>query len=89
MPAINPFPSANPGTISPAIRLISITPADADLSHVCRMLYVGSGGNVAVRDLFGTSITHTNVASGTYLGPFAVDQVLATGTTATGIIGYV
>ena len=89
MPAINPFPSNQPAPISPAIKMMAITPADADLSTVCRMLYVGSGGNVAVRDLFGTSVTHTNIASGTYIGPFAIDRVLATGTTATEIIGYV
>lgn len=89
MPAINPLSSQHPSLITPAIRIIAITPADADLSHVCRMLYVGTGGDVAVRDLFGTTITHTNVASGTYLGPFAVDRVLSTGSTATGIIGYV
>lgn len=89
MPAINPLSSQHPDLTTPAVRLLSITPADADLSHVCRMLYVGSGGNVAVRDMFGTTVTHINVASGTYLGPFQIDQVLATGTTATGIIGYV
>lgn len=89
MPAINPLSAQYPDLTTPAIRLISITPADADLSHVCRMLYVGIGGNVAVRDLFGTSITHTNVASGAYIGPFQIDRVLATGTTATDIIGYV
>ena len=89
MPAINPFPTNNTGTISPAIRIIAITPPDADLSHVCRMLYVGTGGDVAVRDLFGTTVIHKNVAGGTYLGPFAVDRVLSTSSTATDILGYV
>lgn len=89
MPAIVPFQHVSPGSTSPALQLVSVTPADSDLTYVCRMLYVGNGGNVAVRDLLGTTVTHQNVASGTYLGPFAVDRVLATGTTATGIIGYV
>jgi hypothetical protein len=89
MPAINPLSSQHPSLITPAIRIIAITPADADLSHVCRMLYVGTGGDVAVRDLFGTTVIHKNVAGGTYLGPFAVDRVLSTGSTATDILGYV
>jgi hypothetical protein len=88
MPAINPLSSQHPSLITPAIRIIAITPADADLSHVCRMLYVGTGGDVAVRDLFGNVATHENVASGTYLGPFQVDRVTAA-TSATGIVGYV
>ena len=88
MPAINPFPFTAPGTTSPSDRLIAITPADADLTYVCRMLYVGNGGTVVVRDVFGTVATHLNVASGTYLGPFQIDRVTAA-TTASGIIGYV
>ena len=52
------------------------------------MLFVGLGGTVVVRDLFGNVATHENVASGTYLGPFQVDRVTAA-TSATGIVGYV
>ena len=89
MPALQTLPYKDAAATVPSPRLLAITPADSDLTHVCRMLFVGSGGNVAVRDLFGTTVTHTNVASGTYIGPFTIDRVLATGTTATGIIGYV
>lgn len=88
MPAVNPFETYTTGLQSPSPRLLNITPADADLSHVCRMLYVGNGGNVVVRDLFGTVLTHQNVASGSYIGPFEIDRVTAA-STATGIIGYV
>lgn len=88
MPAINPLSSQHPSLITPAIRIIAITPADADLSHVCRMLFIGTGGTVVVRDLFGNVAQHENVASGTYLGPFQVDRVTAA-TSATGIVGYV
>lgn len=89
MPALKSLPYTDATATVPSPRLLSITPADSDLTYVCRMLYVGNGGNVAVRDLLGTTVTHQNVASGTYLGPFLIDRVLATGTTATGIIGYV
>jgi len=88
MTAINPLSSQHPSLITPAIRIIAITPADADLSHVCRMLFIGTGGTVVVRDLFGNVAQHENVASGTYLGPFQVDRVTAA-TSATGIVGYV
>lgn len=88
MTAINPLSSQHPSLITPAIRIIAITPADADLSHVCRMLFIGTGGTVVVRDLFGNVAQHENVASGTYLGPFQIDRVTAA-TSATGIVGYV
>lgn len=89
MPSINPFASQYPDLSAPGVRMIAVTPADADLSHVCRMLYVGGGGTVSVRDLLsGSTIVHENVASGSYLGPFQIDRV-TTGTTATGIVGYV
>jgi hypothetical protein len=86
--AINPLSSLHPDLTTPGMRLLAITPADANLTYVCRMLFVGTGGTVVVRDLFGTVVTHNNVASGTYIGPFQVDRVTAA-TTATGIIGYV
>ena len=89
MPAINPLSAQYPDLTTPGLRLLSITPADADLTHVCRQLYVGNGGTVVVRDLFCNVAPHYNVASGTYIGPFQIDRVLATGTTATDIIGYV
>ena len=52
------------------------------------MLFIGTGGTVVVRDLFGNVAQHENVASGTYLGPFQIDRVTAA-TSATGIVGYV
>lgn len=88
MPAVNLFLYNESAPTSPAIFLIEVTPADADLDYVCRMLYVGTGGTVVVRDKAGTVVTHTNVSSGSYLGPFAIDRVTAA-TTATNLIGYV
>lgn len=88
MPAAKEFTSSPYAPTVPAPRLLNITPADADMSYVCRQLYVGTGGTVVVRDTEGNVATHLNVASGTYLGPFSIDRVTAA-TTATGIIGYV
>ena len=82
------FENFSQSPIAPASRLVAITPADDNLVYACRMLYVGNGGTVVVRDLFGTVVTHENVPSGSYIGPFVIDRV-TDATTATGIIGYV
>ena len=60
-------------------------PADQDLAHVTRALYVGSGGDLAVRMLDGSSVTLLNVPSGTLL-PLRVGRVLPT-STASGLLG--
>lgn len=62
----------------------AVTPSDATIFEVCRGLYVGTGGNLAVRMADGETITFTNVLAGIF--PIQVDQVRSTGTTATGII---
>lgn len=49
-------------------------------------LYIGTGGNIAVVAADGSSGVIENVLGGTIL-PIRVKQVLATGTTATKIIG--
>jgi nitrogen fixation protein len=57
-----------------------------DLAHVTRALYVGGGGNLAVRLQDGTELTLANMPAGTLL-PIRVTRILATGTTATEIVG--
>jgi predicted acyltransferase len=88
MSSIYLFENFSQSPTAPASRLVEITPANDDLIYACRMLFVGTGGAVVVRDLFGTVVTHQNVVSGSYLGPFVIDRVTAA-TTATGIIEYV
>lgn len=63
---------------------VAVTPSDVTEIPVTRSLWVGVTGNVAVRHPDGTTPTYTNVP----VGFFAVqcDKVLATGTTATGIV---
>lgn len=90
MPAINPLIAQGNSKLSGAIDLIAITPADgADLTYVCRLLYIGVGGDVSVITTSGTTVVHKNAPTGGYIGPFSVARVLATGTTATNLIGYV
>ena len=89
MPAYNHFGNT-PNSMGGAIKLANITPADgADLNDVVRLIYVGVSGNVATTDTQGNNVIHYNAPSGGYIGPFSVARVLATGTTATNLIGYV
>lgn len=68
----------------PASRASAVTPSDSQVIEICRALYVGSGGDVAVVMADGGSITFAGVASGTIL-PIQVSKVLATGTNAASI----
>jgi hypothetical protein len=88
MPAIKPF--GNQVDVGgPALRLVTITPANSDLLEVLRWIYVGGLGNVSVIDTAGNTVVFTAVPAGTTLGPFYVEQVKLTGTTATNLVGFV
>jgi hypothetical protein len=54
---------------------------------VTRALYVGGGGDARVRMLGGAVVTLSNVPTGALI-PIRVTQVLATGTSANGIVGF-
>lgn len=83
-----PVPSNiySPGPVSHAF---AITPSDvAQLPQCTRRLYIGTGGTLAVvmnEDAADSPVAFT-VADATFYD-LAVSQVLATGTSATGIIG--
>jgi hypothetical protein len=63
----------------------AITPSDT-AGNTAAALWTGSGGSIAVVTEAGTTLTFGNVPAGSYLNQ-RVQKVLATGTTATGIIG--
>jgi len=71
---------------SPPEHAAAITPADQPLAHVTRAVYVGTGGDLAVKMAGGAVVTLANVASGSLL-PIRVERVLASGTTASQILG--
>lgn len=72
---------------TPATKAEVIAPDDAsELAHFTRAIYVGSGGNLSVVMLSGDAVTFSNLQGGV-LYPIRVRQVLATGTTAAGILG--
>jgi hypothetical protein len=75
------------GLTSPAERAEAIVPSDtADLPRATRALYVGEGGDVTVRMVGGGTVTFTGMQGGTSY-PLRLRQVLATGTTAMGLVG--
>jgi hypothetical protein len=71
---------------APAKSARSVTPHDTNVltGGVCRSLYVGGTGNIAVRMADGGSATFASVPVG--ILPIQCDIVLSTGTTATSII---
>ena len=72
---------------APATRAAAVTPHDANaLSDVPKALYVGTGGNLTMRGVNGTSDQlWKNVPSGAIL-PFRARYVRATGTSAADIL---
>lgn len=81
------FSGQAPGLTSPAILPEAIVPSDtAELVALTRALYVGQTGNVRVRLASGPTVTFPNMQGGA-IYPIRVRQVLATGTTAGGLVG--
>lgn len=75
-----------PGLTNPASRAVAVTPSDSvDLVAASRGIWVGTGGNLAVITAGGDTVTVPNVQDGT-LVPIRASRVLATGTTATGLV---
>lgn len=71
----------------PAYNFAAVTPNDsADLTGgQARAFYIGTGGTIALQNSAGTSVSFTSVNGGSIL-PVSSRRVLATGTTASGII---
>ena len=87
MAAIDDFSGYGPQLDGPATHAAAVTPDDAnDLSHVCRALWIGVGGNITVITLGGETVVHT-VPAGARLD-LQCTRVKATGTTATGIVAW-
>lgn len=63
---------------------VNIPSISGGLSNGC-VLYVGTGGDLAVVTVGGDSVVFTNIQDGSFL-PIQVLKVLATGTTATNVI---
>lgn len=71
---------------APSSRCFAITPDDdVDLVRLAPRIYVGGAGNVRLISSGGDTVTFTMLA-GSYIDVQAT-RVLATGTTATGLVG--
>jgi hypothetical protein len=81
------FANHDTGLTSPAQSATAILPSDStDLPRATRALYVGQAGDLKVRMVSGEVILFAGVLAGA-LYPLRVDRVLATGTTASGLVG--
>ncbi|ARE38326.1 hypothetical protein RGUI_0185 [Rhodovulum sp. P5] len=83
----DPFENLRSDLTSPGRHAFAVTPDDnTDLTTTPRALYVGSGGNLAITTIGGDTVTLENVPDAFFV-PVRVARVLATGTTAGGLIG--
>jgi len=79
------FKDHQPGLESPAGHAVALTPSDSvALSEATRALYVGGAGALRVAAV----VTLAGAQAG-QVYPLRVTQVLATGTTATGLVGLI
>lgn len=73
---------------APAQDCVAIVPSDtSNLFPLIRSIYVGGAGNITLVTLGGTTVTFVGVLVGTIL-PVCAQQVRATGTTATNLVGW-
>lgn len=71
---------------APSFTWKAVTASDAtSLAPGCRGIFVGTGGDIAMTDDSGNTVTFSNVANGQFL-PCGPTKVMATNTTATGIV---
>jgi len=83
------FQYASPSLSGPASHGFSVAPHDSNLlAETTRALYVGGAGTIAVVLASGASLTFASVSPGTVL-PVRATKIMATGTTATDILGLV
>lgn len=81
------FEEYKTGLTSPAREAVAVTPDDVtDLADPTRAVFVGGSGDLSVRMISGQTVTFSNIQGGV-IYPLRVDRVLATGTTATGLLG--
>ncbi|MCG8441816.1 MAG: hypothetical protein MI723_08405 [Caulobacterales bacterium] len=81
------FSKTSPGLTSPPARAFAITPNDGvDLAVATRGLMVASAGDVALVTVGGDTVTLPGLLAGVQYA-IRANRVLATGTTATGLIG--
>lgn len=84
------FSTLAPTIVGPAMRAFAVTPDDdADLEQNIRAVTIGTTGGTLtfVSSRTGATSTTAELPIGTY--PLFASRILSTGTTATGITGWV
>lgn len=77
------------GLSAPASSAFPIAPNDAvELAETARAIYVGGAGTIALVTKEGSTVSFVGLSAGTVL-PVSTVRVLATGTTATNLVGLV
>ncbi|MGI3164973.1 spike base protein, RCAP_Rcc01079 family [Pseudooceanicola sp. 200-1SW] len=80
------YAKSYPSRISSGTHHAAVVPSDTDdLLPPPRSLYVGTGGDLAIRDAAGNVAVRKNVAAGSEIS-FEAARVMATGTTASDIL---
>lgn len=84
------FEPVSDSLIAPARQAFAIVPDDvADLPQVTKAVYVGSGGDIAIRAIGSADdVVLRNVAAGSVLA-IRLRAVRVTGTTASNLVGLV
>ncbi len=87
--AVDPFKAEGVHATAPAQGAFAITPNDStDLTRAIRMLTIGTaGGTVAWQGVDGVTQTTGPLPVGTYV--MSAHRILAAGTTATGLTGWI
>tara|TARA_R110000824_G_scaffold194375_5_gene376996 strand:+ start:6286 stop:6549 length:264 start_codon:yes stop_codon:yes gene_type:complete len=81
--------SSVPNKIEPSHELLTITPSDTlELTHSVRAIFVGGTGNITLIDSKGTSHVLVGIPAGATLA-IKPTKIMATGTTATSIVGLI
>lgn len=81
------FRSSLNGLMAPARDAQAVTPSDTTaLADPIRALYVGGAGNLRARMVSGAVVDFPNLLSGA-IYPLRLSQVMASGTTVTGLVG--
>lgn len=86
--ALNPLHMHGNSATGPALASFAITPNDStDLTVNIRAVTINAGGTLSWVDLSGAVQTTAALPAGTY--PLFARRIRATGTTATGLTGWV
>lgn len=74
----------------PAYNLVQITASDTTVySPALRQIRVGTAGDLTVVTDQDTSVLFKGCQAGEYIGPFFIKKVMATGSTAADLVGFI